>query len=156
MVYSLRCAEGHGFESWFKSSDAFEALRKGGHLACPQCGDARVEKALMAPAVSSATRQDVESKASEGAAEPMGGAGPVSLARPTTELERAIAALRRKVEANSDYVGPRFVQEARAMHLGEAPERAIHGEARPEEARQLAEEGVPILPLPFMPGRKTN
>ncbi len=110
----------------------------------------------MAPAVSAATRKDVPQTAqrpSEGAEAP---AAPVSLAKPTTELERAIAALRRKVEANSDYVGPRFVQEARAMHLGEAPERAIHGEARSEEARQLAEEGVPILPLPFIPGRKTN
>lgn len=80
----------------------------------------------------------------------------MSLARPSSDLERAIAALRREVEARSEYIGPRFVQEARAMHLGDKPERAIHGEASPEEARQLVEDGVPILPLPFMPGRKTN
>lgn len=78
------------------------------------------------------------------------------LSRPSGKVEQAIAELRRKVEENSDYVGDSFVQEARAMHLGEAPERAIHGEAKLEEARELLEEGVPVMPLPFRPGRKSN
>lgn len=151
IVYTLRCGQGHGFESWFQSSGAYEALAGAGHLTCPQCGDNRIAKAPMAPAVASGGAEGAPTPAPSAA-----DGAPVSLARPTSDLERAIAALRKEVEARSDYVGPRFVQEARAMHLGEAPERAIHGEARPEEARQLVEEGVPILPLPFIPGRKTN
>jgi hypothetical protein len=71
-------------------------------------------------------------------------------------LERAVSELRKQVEANSSYVGGKFAQEARAMHLGDAPERAIHGEAKPEEARALLEEGVPLVPLPFLSSRKTN
>jgi len=155
IVYTLRCDQGHGFDSWFQSSAAFDALAGAGHLACPVCGDSRIVKAPMAPAVASGNKPG----ATGGTLAPVVNdetAAPVSLARPTSDLERAIAALRREVEARSDYVGPRFVQEARAMHLGEAPERAIHGEARPDEARQLVDEGVPILPLPFIPGRKTN
>lgn len=155
IVYTLRCGEGHGFESWFQSSGAYEALAGAGHLTCPQCGDSRIAKAPMAPAVSTAERSGAE-VAPRTATAGEAPASPMSLARPTSDLERAIAALRKEVESRSDYVGSRFVQEARAMHLGEAPERAIHGEARPEEARQLVEEGVPILPLPFIPGRKTN
>lgn len=152
IVYTLRCAEGHGFESWFQSSGAYEALAGAGHVTCPQCGDNRIAKAPMAPAVALG-ESEAPARLSPSRT---GDAAPVSLARPNSDLERAIAALRKEVEARSDYVGPRFVQEARAMHLGDAPERAIHGEARPEEARQLVEEGVPILPLPFISGRKTN
>jgi hypothetical protein len=71
-------------------------------------------------------------------------------------LEVKLAALRREIEANSDYVGMNFVTEARRIHSGEAPERAIHGEAKPDEARQLIEDGLPVAPLPFLPARKVN
>jgi hypothetical protein len=100
-----------------------------------------VEKALMAPAVAA--------KAAEPAARP-------DLKAPASEIETALAALRREVEANSEYVGMNFVSEARRMHAGDSPERAIHGEARPDEARKLIEEGVPVAPLPFLPVRKAN
>jgi len=86
-----------------------------------------------------------------------GEAGPNSLtAAPASELEAALAALRRQVEENSDYVGMNFAAEARAIHAGEAPERSIYGEARPEEARKLMEDGLPVAPLPFRPRRKSN
>jgi hypothetical protein len=81
---------------------------------------------------------------------------PPSLSKPETPLETALAELRRQVEENSEYVGMNFVTEARRMHLGDSPERAIHGEARPEEAKKLIEEGVPVAPLPFLPARKAN
>jgi hypothetical protein len=144
--YSLKCEAGHGFDSWFQNAEAFSALRAAGQLSCPVCGTVRVEKALMAPAVRPAR---------SAAAGPEAEAAP-SLRDPQSELEAAIAALRRQIEANSDYVGMNFVTEARRMHLGEVPERAIHGEARPEEARKLIEEGVPVAPLPFLPSRKVN
>ncbi|NIZ14927.1 DUF1178 family protein [Phaeobacter sp. HF9A] len=163
--YALKCADGHGFESWFQSAEAYEKLRAAGLVACTQCGSAQVEKALMAPRVRPA-REAAETAASEGAeatATP-GAALPavqpqppeMPLSAPSSELEAAIAELKKQVEANSDYVGSNFAKEARDMYLGDSPVRSIHGEAKPEEARALIEDGVPVLPLPFAPGRKVN
>jgi hypothetical protein len=141
--FSLKCAKDHSFESWFPSGSAFEALKEAGHVSCPVCGSGEVDKALMAPSVAVARGE------AEGPARP-------SLGAPATELEAALAALRRQVEENSDYVGMDFVTEARRIHAGEAPERAIYGEARADEARKLLEDGVPVAPLPFLPARKAN
>ncbi|ODT60062.1 MULTISPECIES: DUF1178 family protein [Paracoccus] len=132
--YALRCDEGHDFDGWFRSSDGFEAMRDAGHVTCAQCGTTRVDRALMAPAVA-------ENR---------------PLTAPRNPAEAALEALRRKVEENSDYVGLSFAEEARAMHEGKRPARAIHGEARPEEARKLIEDGVPVAPLPFRPRQKAN
>lgn len=132
--YALRCDGGHDFDGWFRSSDAFETTRAAGHVACTHCGSVAVEKTLMAPAVS-APRQPQPA---------------------ANTAEAALQALRQQVEANSDYVGLKFVDEARAMHEGRSPTRAIHGEAKIEDARKLLEEGVPVAPLPFVPRQKTN
>ncbi|SNR24004.1 hypothetical protein SAMN06265378_101255 [Paracoccus sediminis] len=132
--YALRCEQGHDFDGWFRSSDAFDTMRSAGHVACTRCGSATVEKTLMAPSVPA-----------KSAAKPAG-----------NPVETALAALRQQVEANSDYVGLKFADEARAMHEGRTASRAIHGEARPEEARKLIEDGVPVAPLPFIPRQKTN
>ncbi len=146
--YTLSCGKGHGFESWFQNADAFEALAGAGQLACPVCGDAAVEKGLMAPAVSPARKAEA-ARTAEAGSKP-------GLTAPASELEQALAEMRRRVEANSEYVGMNFVSEARAMHEGDAPERSIYGEARPDEARKLLEDGVPVAPLPFLPSRKAN
>lgn len=144
--YCLKCIDGHGFESWFQSASGFDSLVAAGQVTCPTCGSARVEKAPMAPALSSGRKAaKMEVKAP--------GAGQALAPDPRAEM---LAALRREIERKSEYVGKSFAYEARAMHLGEKPERSIHGEARAEEARALLEEGVPILPLPFTPGRKLN
>jgi hypothetical protein len=149
--YRLSCAKEHGFDSWFQNAAAFDSLRAAGRVACPVCGDSTVDKVLMAPAV-----RPARTAASPGPEAPAVRPADRPLGDPQTDLETAIAALRRQIEENSDYVGMNFVAEARRMHAGEAPERAIHGEARPEEARQLLEEGVPVAPLPFLPQRKVN
>lgn len=130
--YDLSCKEGHRFDGWFASSAAFEAQRDAGQVQCAICGSHEVDRALMSPGVP--TRSN---RLSEGG---------------KTPLEQ----LREHVEANSDYVGLQFADEARAMHEGRSDPRAIHGEAKPEEARALIEEGVPIAPLPFIPKRQTN
>lgn len=139
--YSLKCAADHGFDSWFQSGSAFDSLLAAGHVTCPVCGSAAVEKSLMAPMVRP-TREEEAAKPSLGA--------------PATDLEQALAALRRQVEENSEYVGVNFVTEARRIHAGDAPERAIYGEARADEAKKLIEDGVPVAPLPFLPARKAN
>ncbi|WP_149589924.1 DUF1178 family protein [Tabrizicola flagellatus] len=146
--YSLRCGNDHGFDSWFKGADAFAALQSAGQVACPVCGSTEVRKDLMAPAVRPARKS---------ASRPQRGDDDrPDLSAPASELEAQIAALRRHIEENSEYVGMNFATEARRIHAGEAPGRAIHGEARPEEARAMIEEGLPVAPLPFLPSRKVN
>ena len=137
--FSLKCSQNHSFDSWFQSSDAYEKLAKAGLLTCAECGDHAVEKSLMAPKI--ATQSPSESHA---------------LRAPMSETEPNLAKLRQQIEANSDYVGMNFAHEARAIHLGDSPARAIYGEAKAEEAKALIEEGIPVAPLPFMPKRHTN
>ena len=139
--YALRCKEGHDFEGWFRSSEGFEAMRAAGQVNCTICGTAEVSKALMAPAVPTERGRDAA------------GAQPD---RPQADHEAMLKKLREHVETNSDYVGLRFADEARAMHEGRSETRSIHGEAKPEEARKLIEDGVPIAPLPFIPKQKAN
>lgn len=174
--YSLKCSEGHRFDSWFQSASAYDKLKAHGMVTCTQCGTAEVEKAIMAPRVQSSRRSAAAAQESaarkamaqnHAASQPAGAASdsetsapaltaPPKLSEPATEQERALAALRKEVEANSEYVGESFADEARAMHLGDAPERAIHGEAKLDEAKQLIDDGVPVVPLPFRPGRKSS
>ncbi|WP_109463840.1 DUF1178 family protein [Albibacillus kandeliae] len=137
--YSLKCADGHRFDSWFQSAEAYDKLARAGMVQCAVCGGSDVEKAVMAPRVNA------------GKAEPER-----PLSAPASPAEQAIAELKRKIAESSDYVGRDFAREARAMHEGDAPERPIHGEARLDEARSLIEDGVPVMPLPFLPDRKAN
>ncbi|MDP5307258.1 DUF1178 family protein [Paracoccus spongiarum] len=146
--YALRCDKRHDFDGWFRSSEGFESLRRAGQVVCAQCGSTQVEKALMAPAVPKEAADQPAAPAAQPSSHP--------LSRPRSAAEAALASLRRHVEANSDYVGMNFVAEARAMHEGAAPHRAIHGEARPDEARKLIEDGAPVAPLPFLPRQKSN
>ena len=152
--YALRCDNGHGFDSWFQSAAAFDALAKGGHLSCAICGSDAVTKAMMTPRV--AAPQPPVAAAPAGADVTTPPAPVPVLKGPRSDIEKAIADLRRKVEDTSDYVGKDFSRQARAMHLGDAPERSIYGEARPEEARSLIEDGVPLMPLAFRPRRKMS
>ncbi|PRX35224.1 hypothetical protein SAMN05216257_102300 [Meinhardsimonia xiamenensis] len=146
--YALKCDTGHEFESWFQSADAFDGLKASGMVACPACGSTAVEKALMAPQIRPSRKRAAADGPVPEERKPLTG--------PRHPVEEFLRALRRKVEENCDYVGRNFATEARAIHLGEAPERPIYGEAAPEEARELLEEGVPIAPLPFIGPRNTN
>lgn len=138
--YDLTCPNGHNFDSWFQSAEAFDALQAAGHLSCAICGAAGIEKRIMAPAVRPARKAGNKPKLKE----------------PASDLEAAMAEMRRQIEANSDYVGLNFAAEARRMHEGEIDERAIHGEAKAEDARALLEDGIPVAPLPFLPKRQAN
>ena len=145
--YSLKCDNDHSFDSWFQSASAFEKLQTAGMVTCAVCGSTSVKKSIMAPRVSTSRNKS--------AATPEVPPVP-SLTEPSSPAEKAIAEMRKQVEANSTYVGREFAAEARAMHEGEAPERQIHGEAKPDEAKKLVEDGVAVVPLPFMTNRKTN
>ncbi|MEO0381081.1 MAG: DUF1178 family protein [Pseudomonadota bacterium] len=143
--YTLKCAEGHDFESWFASASAFDALQASGLVECVQCGSSRVEKAIMAPRVST-------SKADTPSTDAVPEAAPV----PALAGENPMAAMRAEVEKNATYVGRNFAKDAREMHLGDAPDRPIWGEANAKEAKALIEDGVPVAPLPIVPKRKVN
>lgn len=144
--YRLKCPQDHSFEAWFASAEACEQQIAAGLVACTHCGATQVEKALMTPQLRPARKAEGRAEAEQGA----------PLSQPQTPVEEALAAMRREVEAHSDYVGLNFAREARAMHEGAAPERAIHGEAKLEEARALLEDGIPVTPLPFLPKRSSN
>ena len=140
--YSLKCENNHSFDSWFASADAYDKLADNGMVTCAVCGSTKVSKAIMAPRVRTTKGKEA----------------PVAPTLPTEKsaAEQAMAEMRAQVEQNSEYVGTNFATEARSMHLGDAPERAIYGEAKPEEAKSLIEDGIPVTPLPFMPTRKSN
>lgn len=169
--YALQCSEGHAFDSWFRSSDDYDRLAKKGGVSCPQCGSLKVEKSLMAPAVSAKTRKgktaepalpvpqepsSVPAPAPQ-AAPPPAKADNVSLASLSPQakaLREAVRELRRKVEETSDYVGDRFAEEARKIHYEETEPRGIYGEATLEDAKSLHDEGIDVLPLSSDPDEK--
>jgi hypothetical protein len=134
--FSLGCDHDHEFEGWFRNNDDFETQKKRGFVECPACGSHKVEKALMAPAVSTGRKKEK-----------------VALAM-NAQQQAAMAqlkALSEKMRENADYVGDKFAEEARKIHFGEADARGIYGEATPDEARGLAEDGVEFLPIPVFP-----
>jgi hypothetical protein len=141
--FSLACDKGHGFESWFPDGAAYQKQARRGLIACPECGSTRVDKAIMAPAVVGGGRPERE----EGAAQV-----PVALVDERQRaLREAVRALRREIEANTEDVGAKFPEVARAIHSGETPEHAIRGEASRDEVEALLEEGVGVLPMPLAP-----
>jgi hypothetical protein len=140
--YTLKCEHNHTFDSWFQSAEAFDKLLAAGMITCSVCGALGVEKAVMAPRVHPARNVD----------KPVAGA----LSKPASPAEQALAEMRRLIEKNSEDVGDKFADEARKIHDGEAPERSIIGKAKPEEAKALIEEGIPVAPLPWGTKRRTN
>jgi hypothetical protein len=143
--YTLACDKDHAFESWFPDSDSYERQARRSLIACPDCGSTRVAKAIMAPAVVGSRKRETP-PAAEAAA------GPVALIDERQQrLRERVRRLREEIVANTHDVGRRFPEEARAIHEGDAPARSIRGQATSEEARALIEDGVGVLPLPFLP-----
>ena len=151
--YTLRCEQNHSFESWFQSSAAYETQVKRKLVACPVCGSAKVEKAIMAPRIVGKKGRDkapAPAEASPTAEVPASESTSLMMAQ-ERELRAKIKELRDHVVKNADNVGERFPTEARAMHYGDKEHRPIYGEASPEEARALIDEGVEVSPLPTLP-----
>lgn len=135
ILYALSCARGHEFEAWFKGSAEYDAQAGRGLIECPVCGSAKVTKAIMAPAVAGTKSEKA----------PVMSAAPASV---PAEIEAMVKKVRAHVEANFDYVGDKFPEEARAIHYGEKDARGIYGEASADEVKALTEEGIEIAPLP--------
>jgi hypothetical protein len=153
--YSLVCEHGHAFESWFADSTAYDKQAKRKLIACPRCGSAKVDKAIMAPRLSGArkrTRSNEMPAPTKAAPEMTQEKAPVAMISPQEkELRSKLKELRDHLTKNADHVGTKFPEEARKMHYGETEHRSIYGEASPDDAKKLAEEGIEFHPLPILP-----
>jgi hypothetical protein len=154
--YSLVCHKGHDFESWFASSAAYDKQVKRGLVSCPLCGSAKVEKAIMAPRLA---RKDKSTSIVAPAEESVPALAqvptPVAMISPQEKEFRAkLKELRDHLTANADNVGKKFPEEARKMHYGETEHRSIYGEASPQDAKDLHEEGIEFHPLPVLPDER--
>ena len=151
--YTLRCDRGHAFESWFQSSSAYESQEKRKLVNCPACGSAKVERAIMAPQIMSKKGREAPAPAPAPAADvaaPASASTPLMMAQ-ERELRAKLKELRDHIVKHADNVGERFPNEARKMHYGDIEHRPIYGEASPDEARALIDEGVEVSPLPVLP-----
>lgn len=153
--YALHCDRNHAFESWFQSSSAYNSQVKRKLVTCPICGSAKVEKAIMAPRIVGKKGRGPATPPPEPAATPVpetAPSGPTSLLMAQErELRAKIKELRDHIVKNADNVGERFANEARAMHYGDKEHRPIYGEASPDEAKSLIDEGIEVSPLPTLP-----
>jgi len=131
ILFKLRCGAEHEFEAWFRDGAAYERQAAQGEIACPTCGDSAIGKAPMAPR--------------------LGRTGGENKPPSPEEMRRVLQQVRRHVEANCDYVGPRFAEEARRIHRGDADARGIYGEASETESRELADEGIEVARIPWVP-----
>jgi hypothetical protein len=149
--YNLRCDAGHAFESWFQNSSAYESQEKRKLVACPACGSTNVERAIMAPQIVSKKTDRAEPAPAAPGTEVVAPASTPLMMAQERELRAKLKELRDHIVKNADNVGERFPNEARKMHYGELEHRPIYGEASPEEARSLIDEGVEVSPLPVLP-----
>lgn len=133
ILFNLKCAKDHEFEAWFRDGDAFDAQAAAKKISCPLCGSRKVAKAPMAPRIAKRSGKKSE------------------LAEKQAAILQELRELRKKVEANFDYVGDRFAEEARRIHYGEVDARGIYGETSDEEARALNEEGIEFVRIPWLP-----
>lgn len=133
ILFELRCTGQHQFEAWFKDGAAYDEQAAAGVISCPICGDSRIEKALMTPRLSKSRGNALDAQQAVG------------------EMRKVLVDLKRKVKESCDYVGERFPEEARKIHYGDSEARPIYGEATPQEASDLEEEGVTVQRIPWVP-----
>lgn len=152
ILYELNCDRQHSFEAWFKDGATCERQLKRKTVECPSCGSVKVAKALMAPRVAKKGNAreiaPIETPASPSAPAPAptGKAAVVPAA-----LRQALMEVRKQIEANCDYVGENFAEEARKIHHGETKARGIYGEATEAEHEELVEDGIEITRVPWVP-----
>jgi len=163
ICYALACAQGHAFESWFQNSAAYDKQKKRGLVSCPICGDRKIEKAIMSPRLSGARKRgrvappatgpapasDAPAAVSEASKAPV-----VMMSPQEREFRQKLRELREHLTKNADYVGQKFPEQARKMHYGEIDHRSIYGEASPQDAKDLSEEGIEFHPLPVLPDER--
>lgn len=126
IVINLQCANAHDFEGWFASASAFETQNLANQIVCPMCNDTSIRRTPSAPHVH---------------------ARAISKTAPASVQAQLMARLRAAASAAED-VGKAFAGEARRIKDGEAPDRAIRGQASRDEITALLDDGIEILPVP--------
>jgi hypothetical protein len=154
--YQLRCADAHEFDGWFKDSATFDRQAARGLVECPVCGSGKVERALMAPSVATRSEPPPPAKRApeppvQEVLPPVPAPTPQMLARLPAQMVAVLQRMRAEVERQCDYVGRDFADEARRIHRGEVEQRGIYGETTPDEAEALADEGIDIASIPWVP-----
>ena len=153
--YNLVCDKRHEFESWFQDSAAYDKQAKRGLVSCPLCGSSKVEKAIMAPRLARKEKRGAINVTNETEAPAPAANAPVAMISPQEQEFRAkLKELRDHLVANADNVGKKFPEVARKMHYGEIEHRSIYGEASPQDAKELSEEGIEFHPLPVLPDER--
>jgi hypothetical protein len=151
ILYELNCDQQHSFEAWFKDGATADRQLKRKTVECPSCGSVKVAKALMAPRVGKKSNRSeitpVEAPAAPSAAAPIP-AGKAAMI--PAELRQALMDVRKQIEANCDYVGDKFAEEARKIHEGESEARGIYGEATDAEHEELLEDGIEVARVPWV------
>ena len=157
--YTLVCERQHNFESWFANSAAYDKQVKRGLVGCPICGSIKVDKAIMAPRLGRSGKPidmpQAPPEAPPPAAAPAEAPAPVAMmSSQEREFRGKLKELRDHLTRNAENVGRKFPEEARKMHYGEIEHRSIFGEASPQEAKDLHEEGIEFHPLPVLPDER--
>ena len=152
--YALVCDHKHAFEIWFKDSADYDKQRKRGLVTCPACDSKKVEKALMAPSLGRSSKKKSPPAAAPQPEAPVPDKSPVVMSPQESELRAKLKELREHLTKNADNVGTKFPEEARKMHYGEIEHRSIYGEASPQDAKELHEEGIEFHPLPILPDER--
>ncbi len=159
IVFDLICGNGHKFEAWFRSSESYGQQKDADKIACPVCNDYAVEKAVMAPNIKPSSRRTAAGPQHEiqTVASPIDDkALPVLPDHIEAQLSEAVGKVKDHLEKNCDYVGDKFPEEARKIHYGESEKRSIYGEASLAESADLTEEGIEVVPLPFIGAKRTD
>ena len=152
--YALACDKGHTFESWFADSAAYDKQAKRGLVTCPQCGSAKVEKAIMAPRLSGTRKRTAAPQAATAPAQAPDKTNVAVMSPMEQELRTKLKELREHIVKNADNVGENFPEEARRIHYGETEHRSIYGVASIDDAKELAEEGIDVHPIPTLPDER--
>ena len=151
ILFDLKCGKGHVFEAWFRDGATAEKQIAGRKIACPSCGTAKVQKAPMAPRIGKSGKPAAAESSTAEPSQPQGVVMTKEMASKAVQLRKELGELRKKIEANCDYVGGQFAEEARKIHYGETEARGIYGETSEEQARELSDEGIEFSRVPWLP-----
>ena len=151
ILFDLKCGKGHVFEAWFRDGTTAEKQIAGRKIACPSCGTAKVQKAPMAPRIGKSGKPAAAESGTAEPSQPQGVVMTKEMASKAVQLRKELGELRKKIEANCDYVGGQFAEEARKIHYGETEARGIYGETSEEQARELTDEGIEFSRVPWLP-----
>ena len=151
ILFDLKCGKGHVFEAWFRDGTTAEKQIAGRKIACPSCGTAKVQKAPMAPRIGKSGKPAAAESSTAEPSQPQGVVMTKEMASKAVQLRKELGELRKKIEANCDYVGGKFAEEARKIHYGETEARGIYGETSEDQARELNDEGIEFSRMPWLP-----